>query len=422
MVEPKNVLASLFAVALILPMDALGMDMSADEVLEELGTLKGQIDTMQNRIDWLEGELEKRDAQTTEVKREETKADGALFDEIMDRLSMSADLRIRYEYTDNQPELKARHRQVLRGRLSAAYRVNKLLTAGARLATGSADDPNTTDVTVGSFADDFDFNLTRLYLNLEHRDLFLTAGKFANPFMRTDLVWDGDVNPQGVAGSYTFREFENITPKLTAIYFIVDHQPNGPDSHMLGGQASVKIGDSGPWSVTLAGSYYDYDIRSMANADAGDWRDNNLNPDGTYLSDFDLFDALAVVEYRGFGERYPVKLVGDYVKNFGAAVDEDEGFSVDLFVGKASKKGDFRVRYGYSLAETDSVLAAFSHDNTTYATNYRQHTMSADYVILNNTFLNLTWYLYRRDKLGMTPGTDDDDYVSRLRVNAVVKF
>ena len=412
-----------FVAVLVFSGDALCMDRATQEIREEVRTMKDQVNTMQNRIDELGQELEEKDQEIAQIKEEETKAKGGLLNKIKDRLSLSGDVRLRYEYTDNQDELEERHREVLRGRFNAAFRVTDALTAGMRLATGSADDPNTEDVTLGNFDDDFDVNLTRLYLNLKHRDLFLTGGKFENPFVATELVWDGDVNPQGVAGSYTFSKLKYVTPRLTPIYFIVDEQSAGPDSDMLGGQVSAKIATPAPWSVTLAGAYYDYHISSLSHAGAGDFGSNNLNATGTgYLSDFDLLDAVAVVDYRGFGERYALRLVGDYVKNYGAVVDEDQGYSVDLFVGQASKRGDYRFRYGYSVAETDAVLAAFSHDNTTFPTNYRQHTLSADYVIRDNTFLNLTWYLYRRDELGTTPETDSDDYVSRLRVNVLLAF
>lgn len=403
---------------------ALCESMSTEEIQKEQKAMKELMETMQNRINQLEGELNKKGQEIAEIKKAPTKAEGGVLAEIEDRLSFSGDFRLRYENTSNQDDVTSRNREVLRFRGDLTYRVNNVLTAGVRLATGSADDPNTTDVTASNFVDDFDVNLTRLYLSLKQGPYFLTAGKFANPFLRTDILWDGDVNPMGVAGSYTFSQCKHVTPKLTGIYFIIDEQSSSDlDSSMFGGQASVKIANLEDWSFTFAGAYYDYHIATLVNADAGDIGSNTLNLAGTkYLSDFDIFDAIAIVEYRGLGKRLPMRLVGDYVKNYGAVGDEDQGYSVDLFVGKKSKKGDYRFRYGYSQVERDAVLAAFSHDNTTIQTNYKEHTISADYVVWKNVILNATWYLYRRDELGTTPTTDSDKYVSRLRLNAVVKF
>ena len=341
------------------------------------------------------------------------------------------DFRLRYENTNNVqtstsfPDLNinVRQREVVRFRAGITKKINGLLNFGARLATGSSNDPNTADVTLGNFVNDLEFSLDRVYLQLTYQDLFLTGGKFANPFLKTDLVWDGDVNPQGVAGSYTFSGSGQITPKLIGVYSIIDEHTIDRDSYMVGGQVQFGIKPGRDLSLTLAGAYYDYTINSLINADAGDTRSNNLTSDGkAYISDFDLVDAIAVVEYRGFGEHYPIRFVGDLVKNINAGAaegGEDEGFMFDLYVGRASKKNDLRFRYGYSEAETDAVFAAFSNDNTTIATNYQQHTVTIDYVAVENTTLNLTWYLHRRKELGTT---DSNEFISRLRLNAVVKF
>lgn len=342
----------------------------------------------------------------------------------------SGDFRLRYENTNNQilgeplpGNEDARNREVIRLRVGATKQINDMIKLGTRMTTGSADDPNSTDVTLGNFVDDLQVSLDRLYVEFENEGLFLTGGKFPNPFLRTDLVWDGDVNPQGVAGSYTFQNTGQVTPKLTGIYSIVDEQTLARDSYMWGGQASLSIDAGRGTKIMLAGGFYDYTIASLSNAGSGDSRTNNItiasgSPD--YVSDFDLFDIVARVDFPGFNERYPIRLLGNYVKNSGAEVDEDSGFAFDVFFGKTSKRRDVRFRYGYAQQETDAVLTAFSHDNTTIASNYKQHTVTVDYVALDNTVLNLTWYLHKRKDL--PTGDTDDDFVSRLRLNALVKF
>jgi hypothetical protein len=346
--------------------------------------------------------------------------------EVFNGLDFSGDFRLRYENTNNQQSADirdSRSREVVRFRAGLSRKINGLFKFGARLATGSSDDPNTADVTLGNFVNDLEISLDRVFLELRYQNLFLTGGKFANPFLRTDLVWDGDVNPQGLAGSYTFSGSPQFTSKISGMYGIVDEHSSSqtPDSEMWGGQIRFDAHPTSDWSLTLAGGYYDYNITSLSNADAGDTRSNFLDTAGTgYMSDFDLFDAIASIEYRGFSKQYPVRFVGDFVKNLDAANDKDSGFMFDVFVGKASKKKDLRFRYGYSETKTDAVLAAFSNDNTTIATNYKQHTVTIDYVAVENTTLNLTWYLHRKNQLLSTG--DSSDYVSRVRLNAVVKF
>jgi Putative porin len=352
--------------------------------------------------------------------------------DLLSDIKFSGDSRFRYENTSNdQPNsivFEGRNRAVVRFRGGFTKKFSDLFHFGLRVTTGSSDDPNTADVTLGSFVNDLEISLDRLYLNMSNNNFSLSGGKFANPFKATDLVWDGDVNPQGVTASYTYKGSKKIIPKISGIFFTIDEHPETdiPDSDMLGGQIQVSTFPSEDLRFSLSGSYYDYDITALNKgaADAGDTRSNYLIFDSTgtaiaYLSDFDLVNVIGVLEYRGFGERFPVVIIGDYVKNIGAAVDEDQGFAVDLFVGRTSKKNDMRFRYGYSQTETDAILTAFSNDNTTIPSNYKQHTITFDYFLLDKMVLNLTWYIY---KLNLVTIQETNEFISRLRLNVSVKF
>lgn len=358
----------------------------------------------------------------------ELKAQSDLFSD----MKFKGDFRFRFENTSNaEPNsvlLEGRNRLVVRFRYGFMKKISDIFDFGVRVATGSADDPNTADVTLGSFVNDLEISLDQLYLSMNIKEYFLSGGKFPNPFQRTDLVWDGDVNPEGITGSYTLNGSGNFSSKASGIFFIIDEHSGTdiPDSYMLGGQISFAGKPSQELAFSLAGGYYDYDITllSESRADAGDTRSNYLILDSTgtplaYLSDFNLLDVIARCEYTGFGDYYSLKLVGNYVKNFGANVDEDEGFGIDVFFGRGKKPNDFRVGYGYSQAETDAVLAAFSNDNTTIPTNYLQHTLIFDYVFLDNLMFNLTWYIY---KYKLVPPNTKNEFISRLRLNAVVKL
>ena len=153
--------------------------------------------------------------------------------------------------------------------------------------------------------------------------------------------------------------------------------------------------------------------------------------DDRYVSDYDLVEGYMSVEYLGLGSRLPIKLTGNYVLNLGAdeyadilgveKTEEDTGFAIDLFVGRMKEVNDFRVHYGYSQTDADAVFAAFSNNNTEISSNYKQHTLELDYVVLPDTFLNITAYYYKYNKF--VPGAEDKDkYITRVRLNAMVKF
>ena len=338
-------------------------------------------------------------------------------------LDLSGDFRLRYEHTTSHAGATARDRGVLRGRLGATYAINDSFSIGARITTGDPDDPNSADVTMGDFVDDLTVSLDRAYARYRRNDLELVGGKFAMPFTRTELVWDGDVNPYGLAARKTLHKSPDSMISVAGMYTIVDEQISLRDSDMTGAQISLAMHPATNWQLGIAAAYYDYSIGSLINADAGDTRSNNLTPDGTaYVSDFDLLDFVVSIDYPDFAGELPLRIVGDYVRNFGAAVPEDTGWSLDFLLGDLRDVGDWRFGYGYAVAETDAVLAAFSQDNTTYATNYRQHTLSVDYVPFDSTFLNLTGYLYRRDDFALAAQLGDNDYVARVRLNLQFRF
>jgi hypothetical protein len=245
-------------------------------------------------------------------------------------LTFGGDFRVRHERTTRQEPAEGstvlsadRNREVVRFRFGINKKVNGLFNFGARLATGDPDDPNTTDVTLGAFLNDLTISLDRAYVEFNYKNIFLTGGKFGNPFLSTELVWDGDVNPQGFGASYTFSGLGKITPKLTGVYSMIDEQTARKDSYTLGGQIEFGINASPNLSLKLAGGYYDHTINSFVNASSGDFLSNRLNADKTgYLSDFDLIDVVATVEHRGLSKRFPLRIVGDYVKNQGACRPE----------------------------------------------------------------------------------------------------
>jgi len=336
-------------------------------------------------------------------------------------LRFSGDFRVRYENTTRGNGALNFDREVVRLRAGITYPLRQDLVVRARLATGDPLDPNSTDVTLGKFVDDFAVSLDIASVELNRPRWALFAGKFTNPLLSTELVWDGDVNPQGLSGRVTLGKAGGVTGTLTALYFVVDQQVADSGSDMAGGQFALRAKAGARWQVTAAAGYYDYRIRSLVNADAGDTRGNRVVLGGiptraiAYVSDFDLLNALVAVDYTGFGERFPLRIVGDYVHNSGAN-DLNSGWEADVYVGRVTRPGETRWRYGYAVAETDAILAAFGQDNTTLGTNYEIHTLAVDGVPIPGLLLTGTLYAYRPHEAAVRR------FQTRLRLNAMVTF
>jgi hypothetical protein len=334
------------------------------------------------------------------------------------RLEVTGDFRLRYEGNSGDADASDWDRGVLRARLGATYAVNDWLTVGGRLATGDPDDPNSSDVTLSNFADDLDISLDQAYAQFEFASAEIWGGKFPLPFTRTELVWDGDVNPQGIGANYRIPVGSGAL-KLSGLYFLVDHSVVGPDSSMLGAQLGLDVPLTEDLRFELSAAQYDYSLRGVA--DAGDFRSNLIGPDGRYVSDFDLIDVIAAMTFRGL-DRWPVRVTGEYVNNRGARTSGDAGYSIELSAGQALERGDWRFGYGYSVAEVDAVLAAYSHDNTTIATNYRQRTLFVDYALTDEIVLDATLYRYRPYDAAFSGANDPADWLNRIRVNFQVGF
>lgn len=434
--RPSGLAKLAFAFLLIAPSTALAVDPSKPtdkELRAMLLDLKKEQQALNEKIDRVEALLENKDSSLADAEDRAqiqiaTPSPDQAQPEITassteDRLNISGDLQLRYEGNFSDNDAPVRNRGVMRARLRAEYAVNSAISVGAELSTGSRDDPNTVHVTLSDFVDDFEVSLSRLYAKIDlGGGATLIGGKFANPFTRTDLVWDGDVNPQGATAIYAFKPAQNVSIKAAAIYSIIDEASAGPDSDMLGGQINVTFTPQPDWRFSAAASYYDYSLDNLSGADAGDFRSNLRDGMGGYLSDFDLLDILASVTYSGFGERWPLTINGDYVKNYGATAGNDEGYSAKISLGRASTVGDWRFAYGYSQVGIDAVLGAFSNDNMAIATNYQSHLFGVDYTLFDDVVLNATLYHYKPLEAVYAGVNDPDDWLDRLRLNMTIGF
>ena len=334
-------------------------------------------------------------------------------------LDVSGDMRVRQEW--NFVDGRDRSRTAVRARLRATYAVSDTFAVGTQIATGDPDDPNSTDVTLGNFVDDFAVSLDQAWIRYHSGGLTAYAGKFPQVFQRTDMLWDSDVSPQGVAAAYSAGLGGGAKLDARGIYFVIDEAAVARDSDMLGGQLALSSPIGSDFKAGLTGSYYHYRLGSVAGADAGDFRGNLLSA-GRYLSDFHLVEAIGTLGWAGPSERWPIAFTADYVRNLGAAVPGDTAYNLELAAGRTAKPGDFRIAYNFSEVEVDSVLAAFSHDNIDLSTNYRLHGLGLSYVPASNLQLDLLWYHYRPLDALYAGSLQPSDWLDRIRLAFMMSF
>lgn len=308
-----------------------------------------------------------------------------------------------------------RQRGVVRARIDGELDTGPYLTAGARLVTGDKDDPRSPDVTLSDFSDKLSASFDLLYLRLAHSNAALSFGRFRNPFLTSELVWDADVNPQGAAFNYASPFFGSVSTGASGMFFTQKEQAAGADSRMWAAQIPITL-KKRDWSATIAGGLFDHHIPSLVGTQASDVRGNKIATGGaTFEFGFRLIDAIAKVQCSVLGERAPISFLGHIVGNTKAIDQAKDGANFELGAGSVAQVHGIRGRVAYAFAEREAVLGLYSNDNIPLATNYRLWTAAVDFVAWERSLANVTMYLYRTD-------TGPSDWSSRIRLNLLVNF
>ncbi|NDD73636.1 MAG: hypothetical protein EBZ40_01450 [Gammaproteobacteria bacterium] len=336
--------------------------------------------------------------------------------------TVTGDFRVRNQLDTSDQRAPDRDRSQIRARLAATYRLNDWLRIGARAVTGDPDDPKSSDAQIQTWNNDLQTSLDLAYLQMDFGHTSIYAGKFPQIFARTELVWDGDVTLSGIGATHKKILASGASVRSSAAIFFVDEQAVGPDSRMGGLQVGYDSPSANLVRFDVSAGLYRYQIGSIANANKIDFRSNLRRPDGVYLSDYHIGDLIVGATWPRPDSAWPIRVVADFAKNFGAANDRNEAYGIDLIMGRAAKAGDLRLAYGYSKTEVDAVLAAFSTDNIGLGTNYRLHALTIDYTPTARTQLSGIWYHYKQNDPAFVSTYSPTDWLNRFRLYFQVNF
>lgn len=290
-----------------------------------------------------------------------------------DSMKVGGGFRLRQEYID-QDGKDVRNRTRIRARLSLDAEVNDWVDVKTRFATG-VDDPVSGNVTLDSAASTKDFGLDRFYIVLAPEQLGgskILGGKMKNPFITTkDMVFDGDLNPEGVA--FQTEAGEELEFLANAALFTVEERSSASETLMYGLQAAVNAELAEGVDVLVGGSIYLWDnIKGMATL--YDTTDSFGNSAAAELDDMgeetgDLFYTQDYATAEGFVQMklnvgVPVKVYGSYVNNIDADSGKDTGFIVGSTIGKAKKVGSAEFDVNYRDLEADAVLGAWTDSDS----------------------------------------------------------
>lgn len=338
--------------------------------------------------------------------------------------------------TGNTQENRQRLR--LRARLGMLFRLNDRWGGGIRLATGSAADRVSTNQTLGQDWNKYTLLVDRAYLKFDPAEWFTAmGGRIPNPWFGSDLVWDEDLNFEGVAA--TLRPaFANdaLKPYLTiGVFPLKEENPPAAGSRWIRGIQGGAQWDLSPAArLKLGLAYYDFGNlagRPESDADflAGSPRygryeyGSRLRQKGNTLFrtnaplDFgstiwglaakfrplNLTASLALARY----DPVHVVLTADWVVN--TAFDRGEiqrrtglnltdgrrhGYQYRLTVGmpRVAEARDWQLFAAYRYLGSDAVVDAFTDsDFGLGGTNLKGYVLGMQYGLDRNAVLGLRW-------------------------------
>lgn len=275
------------------------------------------------------------------------------------KTKIKGDVRVRYQTQDtDNDDRDSRNRGRMRVRLGLETEVNDKWTAGIGMASGS-DDPRSNNQTFDDVFDTKGWNLDYAYASYSPNEtLSITAGKMKNPFYTTkDLIWDSDINPEGVALVLNRKLSDNVKFFGTATYmFIEEYSGSKDDPSLMAFQPGIdwKISDS--VSLKFAGAYYLFNNVEGSDLSVHTAGTNSTDESGNWVYDY---NSLALDAELGV----TLDTVIPYIAFFGEYVasdadTNDTGWLAGIKFGdkKVKDRGDWQFKYNYRKLEQDAWL------------------------------------------------------------------
>jgi hypothetical protein len=394
--------------------------------------------------------------------------------EWIDRFTWEGDMRLRYErqlFSDSNPSRKDfnsanniegsgfelrnttedRNRSRVRLRFGFNAKVNDWITGGVRLTTGALNDSLTGNQTLETATSKYTVGLDRAFIKADVKPwLVVKGGRFENPFMSTDLVWDNDLPFDGAAAKFDYKVNDRWTTFGTLGAFPLDEIQGSNDGvndelseskWLIGAQAGIKWKSSDSSTVKLAVALYDFkNVEGKPNPEnstsfdstapvfrtkgnsyfdinfLNNWLvtdpDDEFVPDPRYAlaSKFRELNLTGEVDIASFSPVHVI-LTGDYVRNIGfdkneiarrtssqgsfIPKEETDGYQLRVAVGMPNvhKKKDWQTFLSYKYLEADAVLDSYTDsDFFQRGTNTKGFILGGSYGLDKNTWLQARWF------------------------------
>lgn len=342
-----------------------------------------------------------------------------------------------------------RERFRVRARLGMQARISETWSGGVRLSSGSTTDRVSTNQTLGQDFNKYSLLVDRAFIKYDPSEwLSVTGGRIPNPWFSTDLVWDEDLNFEGIAATIKPSFANNtIKPFLTVgVFPIKEENPpaskgrwmygiQGGTQWNLSSRTRFKVGmaaysfknfegrvesnnslwDPGTGFVPFAANYGQYEYSSNLRQKGNSLFVTNAGLDvgaTTYYglaSAFRPINLTASVDLAHFDPVHVI-LTGDWVRNTAFNRGEilartqgrvnltdgsNTGYQYKLTLGMPQVKDtrDWQISASYRYLGSDAVVDAFTDsDFGGGGTNLKGYILGLQYGIDRNATLGLRWF------------------------------
>ncbi|MDD3375350.1 MAG: putative porin [Candidatus Omnitrophica bacterium] len=347
-----------------------------------------------------------------EVAKEIAEHKSYALPEWVQKMKLKGDLRVRYQYeskaADKGQAKYNRSRGRYRFRLGVTTDVADQVEVGFGLATGGAD-PRSTNQTMGQEFETPDIRLDYAYAKyspLSSVDIYV--GRFARKpvlWQTDDLLWDGDINPDGIAVSAThsvgmldgflnagvFPMFEYNTSAV--------EKGSAADPAMYYAQVGVgsKVGEK----ISLKGAVAYYGFTGLEGKTFDNSAKTNTGNSTGLVYDYNTVNPTVELKISNPFEGIDLPIAIEAISFFGNYIynpdpsDNNKGYLAGMKFGdkKIKNPGSWQIKYCYRHLETDAWLDIFP-DSDAYGgeTNVAGHEVAWSYAIKKNVILGLDYY------------------------------
>ncbi len=349
------------------------------------------------------------------------------------KLKLYGDVRFRVEADRNsnknmKDEQRAdRDRLRYRARFGFKYNMTDNFEFGMRIRSGNPANQQSPHVTLGNGFDSAQLNIDKAYIKVKSNNgLWAWAGKNSMPFWeQNELLWDGDVNPEGISfgGKFKMSETSKLAP-VVGYYILANNtltDTDGNSAQTFGNHSKLMLAQLkycnkfGSDKLTLSSGIVNAKMTGELEEDTDDFSYNIWATSLQYkMNDLGL---TAGVDYFSNLEDYKDKLPEVYQ-------DQKTGYAASL----KYSKNNFGAAFTYASIQKYAVVDMFAQDDwvrwgnneMTRSSNFKGFELNFKYKFTDK--FNSTLRFWNVEGLEFHNGGNQLETGTRVRLDFNIKF